>query len=132
LSAPNTKVIDEDIIFDGRYVVLAWRPISQPNGQVKIDFLLHAKTNLVANDILALHLNNAANNVIDQPGDVMLDKSAKHIPAGTSWIQSSTVTTQRFELSKSIGIAMYKDPAFLFTVRGGRSDWEGKRLLLPK
>lgn len=132
LSAPHTKRVDGEATFDGRYAVLGWQPIFLSNDRVMVDFLLRAETDLIANDILALHLNDAVNNIIDKPGDVMLDKAAKRIPAGTFWIQRFTVTTQKFEQSKSIGIAMYQNSASLFDVKGGRSDWGGKRLVLEK
>ena len=132
LSAPHAKRVDGEATFDGRYTVIGWQPIVVSNDQVAIDILLRAKTDLVANDILALHLNDAANNILDKPGDVMLDKAEKLIPAGTFWIQRFTVTARKFEQSKSIGIAMYRNSSSLFEVKGGRSDWGGKRLVLEK
>ena len=132
LSAPSTNLVDGEATFDGRYTVMGWQPTFSSNDLVMIDILLRAKTDVVPNDILALHLNDAASNIVDKPGDVLLDKAAKLIPAGTSWIQRFTVPAQMFEQSKSIGLAMYKNPALLFDVKGGGSDWGGKRLILAK
>lgn len=132
LSSSSTKVVNGEATFDERYTVLGWQPAFSSNGLIMIDILFRAKTDLVPSDFLALHLNDAAGNIIDKPGDILLDKSSKRIPEGAFWIQRFTVTAQEFDQSKSIGLAMYKNSTLLFDLKGGVSDWGGKRLLLQK
>lgn len=91
-----------------------------------LNVLIPRGEELVATDIMALHLNDGSNNIVFKPGDMALDKSSRPIPAGTRWVQSFVVTNSLFQQSHSIGIAMYRDSAVLFDVKGwgGRLGWK--------
>lgn len=132
LAAPSARVISGGATFDGRYTILGVQASPTKEGKVVLNVLIRAETALVATDIMAVHLNDGKNMIIDKPGDVALDKSSRPIPAGVRWVQSFVVENAVFEQSRSIGIAMYRNPSALFDVRGGEVDWGGKRLLVVR
>lgn len=100
--------------------------------KVVLQLLMRAEKNFVANDVLAVHLNDAQGAMFDVPGDVIVDKGSTTIAAGTQWLQRFVIRRIQYEKTHSFGIAMYKNPAVLYDVVGPRLDWNGRRLILSK
>lgn len=117
--------------FDKRYHVVAYRTQAVAGDNVELQLLMRAEQDFIANDVVALHLNDEKGAMFAAPGDVVVDKAATKTGAGTYWIQRFTTTRALYDQTKSLGMAMYKNSAVLFEVSGGESDWNGRRLVLP-
>lgn len=122
--------IPDNVKFDDRYQIVALRVHAGDGGIASIQVLLRSTKNVLAQDILALH-------VIDKNGQMIanddrkLDVGRKAIPAGTYWIQKFQISKAKMDLAVSLGLAMYRHPDALFDCVGGHRDWGGKRLILP-
>ena len=127
----GTHQIAGGATFDKRYHVVAYRTQAVAGDNVELQFLMRAEQDLIANDVVALHLNDEKGAMFAAPGDVVVDKAATKTGAGTYWIQRFTTTRALYDQTKSLGMAMYKNSAVLFEVSGGESDWNGRRLVLP-
>lgn len=117
--------------FDKRYHVAAYRAQALAGDRVELQLLMRAEQDFVANDVVALHLNDEKGAMFAAPGDVVVDKAATKTRAGTYWVQRFTTTRALYDKTKSLGVAMYKNSAVLFEVSGGEADWNGRRLVLP-
>lgn len=133
MGAPDVKVIQGAGVFGGRYSLLALRPIRQANGKVEVELLMQAKQDLHPSEIIAVHLNDTASNIVDKLGDQLVDKAARTIPAGSYWIQRfPAIESARYDGAASIGVAIYNTPEGLLPVDGAASDWDGRRLIVRK
>ena len=116
--------------FDGRYEIAGMRVHAAEGDIVTIEVLLRAAKDMSANDVLALHVNDASGQLIAND-DQKLDAGRATIPAGTYWIQKFHINRAATERAASFGLAMYNNPTSLFDCAGGNRDWGGKRLILP-
>lgn len=132
LTASGTHQIEGGASFDQRYKVLAFRVEPLGTDKVALRLLMRAEQDFVAKDVLALHLNDSKGSIFDAPGDVVVDKSASITSAGTHWVQKFETTRGLYDRTHSLGVAMYRNPSTLFEIVGGDSDWNGRRLVLPK
>lgn len=117
--------------FDKRYRVIAYRAQTVAGDKVELQFLMRTEQDFVANDVVALHLNDEKGAMFAAPGDVVVDKGAIKTGTGTYWVQRFTTTRALYDQTKSLGMAMYKNSAVLFEASGGEADWNGRRLVLP-
>ena len=131
LHEPGTYQVASGATFDKRYHVVAYRTQAVAGDNVELQLLMRAEQDFIANDVVALHLNDEKGAMFAAPGDVVVDKAATKTRAGTYWVQRFTTTRALYDQTKSLGMAMYKNSAVLFEVSGGESDWNGRRLVLP-
>jgi peptidoglycan/LPS O-acetylase OafA/YrhL len=129
LKSPNTTIIN-NVTFDERYVIIGVQQISTGKNKAEVNVMIRAKRDLVPSDVIALHLNDVAGNIIYKPGDVVLDKAGQKISAGTQWIQHFQVNESQLRQAKTLGLAMYSGAKGLFKATGEDTDWGGKRLIV--
>lgn len=132
LSSSEVIKVADDGTFNNGITVLAVRVAEQSEGKLKVVILLRSQKDATVDNFMTLHLNDAQGRIINQPVDVLLDKSSLKLPAGASWLQSFLIDKEIYAKTSSFGIAMYKDPATLFDVSGGNRDWGGRRLIIQK
>lgn len=128
LKSPDTKIFN-NVTFDERYEIIGVQQISRGNNKADLNVMIRAKRDLVPSDVIALHLNDVAGNIIYKPGDVVLDKAGQKISAGTQWIQHFQVNESQLRQAKTLGLAMYSRAKGLFKATGEDTDWGGKRLI---
>lgn len=133
LSTPNAQQIENGgAVFDGKYRILAVAAEEHADGKTEFRILLRNEVDLKPDTVIALHIVDGAYAIIGSPGDVVLDKLARRLPAGTRWQQTFSVDTALYRRAGAVAIAMYKDSNNLYPVQGGKSDWGGKRLIVVK
>jgi uncharacterized protein (UPF0264 family) len=111
-------------------VIIGVQQISTGKNKAEVNVMIRAKRDLVPSDVIALHLNDVAGNIIYKPGDVVLDKAGQKISAGTQWIQHFQVNESQLRQAKTLGLAMYSGAKGLFKATGEDTDWGGKRLIV--
>jgi peptidoglycan/LPS O-acetylase OafA/YrhL len=132
LTTEGVFVVAVTTIFDDRYQLLGFRADKIEGNKVELSLLMRNEADFVANDFIALHLNDEKSVMFAAPGDQLVDKTSRITPAGTYWVQKFVTTLDNYNGSHSFGIAMYKNPVDLYGVNGGYSDWGGRRLILQK
>lgn len=116
--------------FGNRYEIVALRVHTEDSETVLVQVLLRSIQELLADDVLALHINDKSGQIIAN-SDRRLNFGRVTIPAGTYWVQKFQIRKALIDQGSSLGLAMYNMPSSLFDGVGGNRDWGGKRLILP-
>jgi hypothetical protein len=131
VASPRTTAVRHGGVFGKQVAVLGVQMNESGPDEVDVSILLRSEKDIDPRAMLAVHLNDANGKIIDKPGDRRLELSSRGIPAGRTWIADYAVKKESFRKAASIGIAVYVTPASLFHVSGPRTDWGGRRLILP-
>jgi peptidoglycan/LPS O-acetylase OafA/YrhL len=118
--------------FDGRYAVIGFAATSHAGDNVTLEFLLRAEITFEVTDMLAVHLNGPDGEILVALGSRMENSRRQLTTQGTYWIERIKISRSQYEAAHSVGVAMYRQVTDLYAVSGGRTDWEGRRLVLPK
>lgn len=123
------NLLTEKIFFGDRFLLVGAAATAEPGG-LRVDFVWRSLECQALSYVVFLH-------ILDGEGTMMANADYRQSagkcagPEGMMWHDVVHVSRDKLKGAEALGMGLYRPPGDFLPARGGKTDWDGKRLLLP-